>query len=265
MNKPASTDLLDEIFEERIISNPEFPQLVEEAQIIRAEQIIVKSTFTLDQMDAFEWLKKLPNNCATSIITDPPYSSLERHRKTGSKPRLQDKWFNVIPNESFPELFEQFYRILEPNSHLYMMCDAETMFVIKPMGEAAGFKFWKPIVVNLMNISMGYHYRNQATYVLFFEKGKRRLNDLGISDVIEAKRIRGGYATEKPVKISEVLIKQSSNEHDLIIDPFMGSGSTGVAALTHNRNFFGNDLSSVAFKLASERLQTLRPKQKIRQ
>ena len=45
---------------------------------------------------------------------------------------------------------------------------------------------------------MGYHYRSRYEFILFFEKGKRRLNDLGIADIIEAPRVHGGYPTEKP-------------------------------------------------------------------
>ena len=45
---------------------------------------------------------------------------------------------------------------------------------------------------------MGYHYRARYEFILFFEKGKRRLNDLGIADIIAVPRIRGGYPAEKP-------------------------------------------------------------------
>ena len=59
------------------------------------------------------------------------------------------------------------------------------MFVAKPVGEAAGFKFWKPLVWDKCTIGMGYHYRARYECILFFEKGKRKLNDLGIADIIE--------------------------------------------------------------------------------
>ena len=53
---------------------------------------------------------------------------------------------------------------------------------------------------------MGYHYRARYECVLFFEKGKRRLNDLGIADILEAPRVHGGYPAEKPPEVSEILI-----------------------------------------------------------
>ena len=72
------------------------------------------------------------------------------------------------------------------------------MFVAKPEAEHAGFKFWKPLVWDKCTIGMGYHYRARYEFILFFEKGKRRLNDLGIADIIAVPRIRGGYPAEKP-------------------------------------------------------------------
>jgi site-specific DNA-methyltransferase (adenine-specific) len=129
------------------------------------------------------------------------------------------------------------------------------MFVAKPAGERAGFRFWKPLVWDKKQIGMGYHYRSRYEFVLFFEKGKRKLNDLGVADVIEAPRVHRGYPTEKPVALSETLIRQSTDEGNLVVDPFMGSGSVGVAALGLGRAFWGNDISASAVAVAEERLR----------
>ncbi|WP_140145178.1 DNA-methyltransferase, partial [Vibrio parahaemolyticus] len=93
---------------------------------------------------------------------------------------------------------------------------------------------------------MGYHYRARHEYILFFEKGKRKLNDLGVPDILQSKRVYRGYPTEKPVDLLEVLISQSSTEDELVMDPFFGSGSTLVAAKKLNRNYIGCDISDAA-------------------
>ena len=111
------------------------------------------------------------------------------------------------------------------------------------------------VVTHNCKIGMGYHYRARYECVLFFEKGKRKLADLGIADIIEASRIMGGYPAEKPAEVSEVLVKQSSELGQLVIDPFMGSGSVGVAAVRNGRNFLGNDLCAEAVAIARERLR----------
>src|SRR6185295_7070567 len=91
--------------------------------------------------------------------------------------------------------------------------------------------------------------------ILFFEKGKRRLNDLGVADIITVPRIRGGYPAEKPAEIADVLIRQSSNTGDVVCDPFMGSGSVGIAALRLGRRFLGNDVNPEAVRVAAQRLR----------
>lgn len=216
--------------------------------------------FQLCQSDAVTWLRTLPTAMADVVITDPPYESLEKHRAVGTTTRLKhskassNDWFSIFPNERFEELFVEVHRLLRPNSHFYLFCDQETMFVAKPIAEACGFKFWKPLVWDKMKIGMGYHYRARYEFILFFEKGKQKLNNLGIPDVIQAPRVHKGYPTEKPATVSQVLIEQSTRVGELVIDPFMGSASTGVAALNSGRNFFGNDISPDSLKLARERL-----------
>jgi site-specific DNA-methyltransferase (adenine-specific) len=216
--------------------------------------------YALHRGDAVEWLRTLPSGSVDLLITDPPYESLEKHRAVGTTTRLKhskassNDWFQIFPNSRFEELFTQAYRVLGRNSHFYLYCDAETMFVAKPIAEQCGFRFWKPLVWDKRKIGMGYHYRARCEFVLFFEKGKRKLNDLGIPDVIECARIRNGYPTEKPVYVSEVLIQQSSQPGELVVDPFMGSASVGEAALRHQRRFIGCDVSENALAVSQARL-----------
>jgi site-specific DNA-methyltransferase (adenine-specific) len=217
-------------------------------------------SFDLSHQDAVAWLQTLPAASVDLLITDPAYESLEKHRAIGTTTRLKhsksssNDWFTIFPNARFGELFREVYRVLEPNSHFYLLCDAETMFVAKPEAEQAGFKFWKPLVWDKASIGMGYHYRARYEFILFFEKGKRKLADLGMADIIEVPRIRGGYPAEKPSEVAEVLINQSSSPGDVVCDPFMGSGSVGVAAARLGRRFLGNDLNPEAVRIAAKRL-----------
>jgi site-specific DNA-methyltransferase (adenine-specific) len=212
-------------------------------------------------MDAVDWLRDQPAESLDLLITDPAYESLEKHRAVGTTTRLKhskassNDWFKVFPNSRFAELFQEVFRVLKRNTHFYLLCDAETMFVAKPAAERAGFRFWKPLVWDKRTIGMGYHYRARYEFILFFEKGKRRLNDLGVADVISVPRIHGGYPAEKPPELSEVLISQSSRSGEVVADPFMGSGSVGVAAARLGRRFLGNDLNHAAIRVAGQRLR----------
>lgn len=220
-------------------------------------------TFQLHQQDAVDWLRSLPDASVDLIVTDPPYESLEKHRRIGTTTRLKNSkassnvWFQIFPNDRFEDLFIECYRVLKNHRHFYLFCDAETMFVVKPIAELAGFRFWKPIVWDKQKIGMGYHYRSRYEMILFFEKGKRKLNDLSIADVIEYPRIFRGYPTEKPVPVSEILIRQSTQPGECIIDPFMGSGSIGIAALQQNRDFLGNDICREAVEISQTRMNEL--------
>jgi site-specific DNA-methyltransferase (adenine-specific) len=214
----------------------------------------------INKNDAIDWLRGLHDASVDLVVTDPPYESLEKHRAIGTTTRLKhskassNDWFEIFPNARFEELFTELYRVLKKNRHLYLFCDQETMFVAKPIAEAAGFRFWKPLIWDKQKIGMGYHYRSRYELVLFFEKGKRKLNNLSIPDILQAPRIHNGYPAEKPVAISETLISQSTDLGELVIDPFMGSGSVGLAALTLKRQFLGNDLCDEAVRVSNARL-----------
>lgn len=215
---------------------------------------------TIANLDAVTWLQSLPDASVDLVVTDPPYESLEKHRKVGTTTRLShsksssNDWFNIFPNDRFAELFAEVFRVLKKDRHFYMFCDQETMFAAKPIAEAAGFKFWKPLIWDKVSIGMGYHYRCRYEFILFFEKGKRKLNNLSTPDIITAKRVYKGYPTEKPVEVSRVLVEQSTQQGELVIDPFCGSGSALVAAKDSGRMFAGNDLSTDAVAVASGRL-----------
>jgi len=225
-------------------------------------------------MDAVRYLLALPPGSVDLIVTDPAYESLEKHRARGTTTRLKQStassnpWFPIFPNERFREFFDACWQALRPNAHLYVYCDDETAYLLKPIGEQVGFHYWKRIVWDKMKIGLGYHYRSRVEYILFFEKGKRRLNDLAMPDAfdfkedpdgyaLECTRIARGYPTEKPVMCSERLICQSSDPGELVVDPFMGSGSVGEAALRNRRRFAGCDILDEAVQRATHRLATV--------
>ncbi|KRS20886.1 DNA methylase N-4 [Alishewanella sp. WH16-1] len=210
--------------------------------------------------DAVELLRRTKSNSIDLVITDPPYESLEKHRKIGTTTRLKvskassNSWFEIFPNDRFEELFNEVYRVLKKNSHFYLFCDQETAFIVKPIAEKIGFKFWKPIIWDKVTIGMGYHYRARYEFIMFFEKGKRKLSNLSIPDILVEKRIVKGYPTEKPANLASILIEQSSLSGETVLDPFCGTGFVGVAAMKLKRNFIGNDNNEEAINLCIKRL-----------
>ena len=116
--------------------------------------------FRVSVADAVQWLSTLGDASVDLVLTDPPYESLEKHRAVGTTTRLKhskassNDWFGIFPNSRFHELLTQIYRVLKRNTHFYLFCDQETMFVVKPIAEAVGFKFWKPLIWDKRKIGM---------------------------------------------------------------------------------------------------------------
>jgi site-specific DNA-methyltransferase (adenine-specific) len=231
------------------------------------------STFRLYQGDAIELMRSLPDASIDCIDLDCAYESLERHRAVGTTTRLKksdassNEWFPIFRNACFPDLFAEAWRVLKKNTHFYFWCDDETAEIAKPIARDAGLKFWNTIIwaktkgvvsVDTMeqsdvSIGLGYHYRRSHENILMFEKGKRKLLNLGIADVLCFPRIKGSYPTEKPVDLHKVLIANSTLPGDIVLDPFMGSGSAGSAAIRLGRSFIGGDIKESAVALARQR------------
>jgi site-specific DNA-methyltransferase (adenine-specific) len=238
----------------------------------------VQPDVAVAQGDAIELMRQLPDRSVDLLLTDPPYESLEKHRAKGTTTRLKksqsssNAWFTIFPNKRLLELMTEAHRVLKPNSHAFIFCDEETLFLLKPIGEQAGFRFWKSltwvktkkhcpegltdqpheVAAKMVRGGLGYHFRGASERIAFFEKGKRRLNDKSSPDVLFGTRAGDGeYPTQKPLGPVETLIRASSSPGDLVLDPFAGSGTTGVAARNLGRRAILFDLDVSA---ANERL-----------
>ena len=94
-----------------------------------------------------------------------------------------------------------------------------------------------------MDNNLRYTYNNQKQHhsVMNYEIAKKQ-----------------GHVTPKNTDMLEYLIKTSSNENDIVLDCFMGSGSTGVAALNTNRKFIGIELDEKYFEIAKNRIEEVK-------
>jgi len=212
--------------------------------------------------DAFDLLRSLAPESVDLVVTDPPYESLQIHRARGTTTRLTTNWFATVPNGRLPELLREVYRVLRSDRHFYLFCDEVTADIIKQQQGigaarlvngarkcACGFVYWKEIVWAKTTLDggrirggTGYHFRAANERILFFEKGKRALNDLGIPDVLMAPRPGVPGPAVKPGAVVRTLIAQSTFEEELVVDPFCGSGVTGVEARGLQRRFLLGDI-----------------------
>lgn len=81
----------------------------------------------------------------------------------------------------------------------------------------------------------------------------------GTKNILKIPNILGNkkHPTEKPVELLKVLIENSSNEGDIIMDCFMGSGSTGIACINTNRKFVGIEIDKKYYDIAVERIKKI--------
>jgi site-specific DNA-methyltransferase (adenine-specific) len=91
--------------------------------------------------------------------------------------------------------------------------------------------------------------------------GERPINDCGTPDILSIpnKKTKGVdgkniHDSEKPVALMQTLIQNSSNEGDVVFDCFMGSGTTGIAAIKCNRNFIGIELDEKYYQTSQQRI-----------
>ena len=212
--------------------------------------------------DAFALLARLPDASVDLVLTDPPYESLQLHRSRGTTTRLTSDWFATIPDAQLPLLLDEVHRVLRDDRHFYLFCDEVTADVIKqqqgigaqrqPNGARrakCGLVYWKEIVWAKTTLDgtrirggTGYHYRAACERILFFEKGKRALNDLGITDVLMAPRSAVKGPAAKPGEVMRTLIAQSTSPGELVVDPFCGTGVVGVEARAAGRRFLIGDI-----------------------
>jgi site-specific DNA-methyltransferase (adenine-specific) len=110
---------------------------------------------------------------------------------------------------------------------------------------------------------MGQYYMSKYEYILFFRKGKGvKINNCGTSDILSIpnKKTKGEdgknlHDTEKPVELMKILIENSTQPNDIVIDPFVGIGSTALACIKSNRRFMCCELDEHYCEIAKERIE----------
>ena len=223
-------------------------------------------TSYIKQGDCLELMREIPNESIDLIVTDPPYRVTSRGNAGNSggmlrkKLSMQGKIFkynNIEPSQYITE----FYRVLKEGTHCYIMTNHVNLQTILNTATGCGFHFVKSLIWNKGNKIMGKYYMSQFEYILFFRKGVgKQINNCGTSDILnvpnkKTKNENGEniHDTEKPVELMQILIENSTQEKEIVLDPFMGVGSTIVSAINTNRKYIGFEIDENYFKIAEER------------
>ncbi|MBY5992893.1 site-specific DNA-methyltransferase [Ferrimonas balearica] len=197
------------------------------------------STFQLSDAGAVPWLQSLGRHSVDLVLTRLPprrrQSDLAVATELKNARSARNQWFAIFPNDPHPGLFEQLYRVLKPDSHFYLFCSQEDLFVVKPLAQAAGFRFQTVLVWDQQRSRPGRHYRPQLGWICLFEKGHRPVSDPRVSNLLSYPAEDGTL----PPALIALLLEQSSAPQQLVIDPFLQGSEIAEASLTAGRRFCG--------------------------
>ena len=228
--------------------------------------------------DCLTILKDISTNSIDLVITDPPYklnkttgsmtSSSKSDRWQGNL-RAGDKTANITNVIQFSEWLLEVYRVLKENSHCYVWVNDKNLVDLCNEAEKVGFRLHNILVWKKNNCTPNRWYMKNCEFIIFLHKGKSfPIKNLGDAQLFECDNINGKdklHPTQKPITYLERLILNSSNELDTVLDPFMGSGSTGVECINTNRKFIGMELDNTYYEIAKNRIQEVKDRKEQKQ
>ncbi len=218
--------------------------------------------------DCYELIKELPNNSVDLIVTDPPY--LIENTKAGGHSNLaksiqgmNDELANGILTQGInEEILDDFMRVMKvPN--IYIWCNHKQIpmyldyFVNK---HKCSFDIIIWVKTNAMPL-FNNKYLTDKEYCLYFRKGAycnpqsyEEAKTVYFQPINISDKQLFEHTTIKPINIIQTLIKNSSKENDIVLDCFMGSGTTAVACQETGRQFIGFEIEPKWVKVANDRL-----------
>lgn len=222
--------------------------------------------------DCLLTMQRIPDNFIDLVVTDPPYKIIgggctiidKGNEPSGILNRRREKhtdWVDEVRSGKmfkendikFCEWLPQVYRVLKEGTHFYVMINDRNMGEMLNESQKCGFKLVNILAWKKNNCTPNKFYMKNVEFILLFRKGSaRNINNMGSKQCIEVNNIIGhkNHPTEKPVELMRILVENSSNEGDIVLDPFMGTASTILSCIETNRRYVGIELDPVHFEKA---------------
>ena len=222
------------------------------------------TNFNLMQGDCLELMQSIPDGSVDMVLTDPPYGmNYQSNRRTAT-----DKFEKIQNDEGLgwlDEFVDECWRVMADNTAAYVFCSWHKVDIFKQAFER-NFKLKNVIVWVKNNHGSGDlkgAYAPKHEFILYMHKGRSLFRNGRTTDVVMADKVSGAkmvHSTEKPVPLLENFITNNSDKSQLVLDPFMGSGSTGVACANLGRSFVGIELDADYFDIAQSRINEAKGK-----
>ncbi len=214
-------------------------------------------------------LQKIPENSIDCLVTDPPYKLVPGGASTKSEKRpsgIINRNVNVnartgnlfdFNNITFDTWLPEVYRVLKPKTHAYIFISGRRLNELTNAALKVGFVWQNLLAWRKQNVTPNRYYMNRCEFILMLRKGGAKpINNMGSTTCLEFLNPTGNktHPTEKPVDLLKHLILNSTNKGETVLDPFMGTGNTGIACIDTGRNFIGYEIDKKFFLIAEEKL-----------
>ena len=217
----------------------------------------------IEQGDCLELMKKIPDKSVDLVVTDPPYVI----ETTGAGIYKQaDKQYvkelNGIKDGFSEEILDELCRVMK-KINIYLFCSQKQIIPLLDYFVKGKKCNWNLLSWHKTNPvpACGNKYLTDTEFILFFrEKGVPIYGEFKtkftyyVTPLNQKDKKQYGHPTIKPLEIIQNLIVNSSEENGTVLDPFLGSGSTCVAAVNTGRHYIGFELDPTYFQIACDRL-----------
>lgn len=199
--------------------------------------------------DCLEGMKVLPDNSVDLIVTDPPYGIAYKRK---NKPLMIGDTANCL-EYTLP----QFHRLLKEKGAVYIFTSFKMLDNWLHRFQMF-FKMHNLIIWDKQRnsgLQMGSNYGFRYEMIFLGSKGLHKLNAY-TDDILSYPKVRNRkHPTEKPVILINKFIEMSSYKNDIVLDPFLGSGTTAISAKMLNRHYIGFEINLEYCKIAKQRLE----------
>jgi site-specific DNA-methyltransferase (adenine-specific)/modification methylase len=246
--------------------------------------------------DCIEIMSKLPDESVNLILTDPPYNAssggvnLPNNKTGGAYYKVNEDWDKLGKYSDYMEFtlkwIKEVNRVLSPNGSMMVCCSFHNIGEVIITLKKLNYKFINIITWKKKNPMPNITRRtltHSTEFIVWFAKGKKwtfnykdmkkynngkQLQDVWEFPVLQGpERIKNGngkgrsaHPTQKPLALFIRLIEMASKENDIVLDPFVGSGTTSVACEELNRKWIGVDNNHKYIEMANKRVEEVRKK-----
>ena len=213
--------------------------------------------------DCLEGMKRIPDKSVDLVVTDPPYNIATSGAgiyKQADKQYVKE--LNFMKDGFSKEILDECCRVMK-KINIYIFCSQKQIIPLLDYFVKEKKCNWNIISWHKTNPvpACGNKYLTDTEFILFFrEKGVKIRGEFKtkftyyVTPLNQKDKKLYGHPTVKPLNIVENFIVNSSNEGDLVLDPFMGSGTTAIAAVNTNRHYMGFELEPKYFDIACKRI-----------